>query len=243
MSIEKENVSTEELETEEIETGDALTQETEQENAEAKKEKKDMNPIVKEILSWVEVVALALFIALFMNHFIIINANVPTGSMEQTIHVKDRLIGFRLSYLKKDPKRGDIVMFDYPVDESQIYIKRIIGLPGEHLEIRDAQVYINGSDTPLEEIYLPDEWIMRSDGLSYDVPEGYYFVMGDNRNNSLDGRYWAEEAVADELVETEEEAVEQKYCFVSRDKILGKAIFRYYPFNTIKRLNVDPYEE
>lgn len=185
--------------------------------------------IIKEILSWIKVIVLAFVVALLLNKFVIVNANVPTGSMENTIQPGDRLIGFRLSYLFQEPKRGDIVIFEYPVDPEEIYIKRVIGLPGEKIEIRNSEVFIDGSAEPLKEPYLKEDWIVENDGLDLTVPEGYYFVMGDNRNNSLDGRYWATEAVMNELAPTLEEAVKQKYCFVSKDAILGKAIFRYYP--------------
>lgn len=185
--------------------------------------------IIKEIFSWVKVIVLAFVVALLLNKFVIVNANVPTGSMEATIQPDDRLIGFRLSYLFEKPQRGDIVIFEYPVNPEEIYIKRIIALPGETIEIRMSEVFINGSKTPLSEPYLKEKWIVENDGLTLTVPDGYYFVMGDNRNNSLDGRYWATEAVMNELASTLEDAVEKKYCFVSEDAILGKAIFRYYP--------------
>lgn len=190
--------------------------------------------IIKEILSWVKVIVLAFVVALLLNKFVIVNANVPTGSMESTIQPDDRLIGFRLSYLFGEPQRGDIIIFEYPVIPEEIYIKRIIALPGETIEIRESKVYINGSETPLPEPYLKENWIVENDGLKLEVPDGYYFVMGDNRNNSLDGRYWATEAVMNELVSTTDEAIEKKYCFVSEDAILGKAIFRYYP--SIKKM-------
>ena len=172
----------------------------------------------KEIFSWIWTLAVAFVIALFLNHYIIVNANVPTGSMENTIQPGDRLIGFRLSYQKEGPKRGDIIIFNYPVDESEIYIKRVIGLPGETLEIRDAKVYINHSDTPLAEPYLKENWVAMNDGLTYEIPEECYFVMGDNRNNSYDGRYWTN-------------------TYVKKSKILGKAIFRYWPLKNFKILN------
>ena len=195
----------------------------------------------KEIFSWIWTLAVAFVIALFLNHYIIVNANVPTGSMENTIQPGDRLIGFRLSYQKEGPKRGDIIIFNYPVDESETYIKRVIGLPGETLEIRDAKVYINHSDTPLDEPYLKENWGAMNDGMTYEIPEDCYFVMGDNRNNSADGRYWAMEAVDYGAADSIEEAVENEYCFVRQDQILGKAIFRYFPKPAL--LNQSPYEE
>lgn len=189
--------------------------------------------VIKEIFSWIKVIVLAFVVALLLNKFVIVNANVPTGSMEATIQPDDRLIGFRLSYLFSEPQRGDIIIFEYPVSPEEIYIKRVIALPGETMEIKDAKVYINGSETPIPEPYLKEEWIVENDGLVLTIPEDHYFVMGDNRNNSLDGRYWATEAVMNEMASTLEDAVEKKYCFVSKDAILGKAIFRYYPSITM----------
>lgn len=214
------------------------TPELEEEKKEEKNKEK-RKAIIKEIISWIKTIVLAFVIALFLNHFIIVNANVPTGSMLHTIEIGDRLIGNRLAYKSKDPQRGDIVMFQFPLDESQIYIKRLIGLPGEHIEISDGKIYINGNETPLQEDYLWEEWIEMSDGIVYDIPEGYYFMMGDNRNNSLDSRYWARYAVTYGLADTEEEAVELNYCFVSEDQIVGKAIFRYWP--SLKWMNKNPY--
>ena len=188
-----------------------------------------LNPVVREIISWIFTIAFAFALALFINGFIIVNANVPTGSMQNTIQPGDRLIGNRLAYLKEGPRRGDIIIFKYPVDESEIYIKRVIGLPGETLEIKKAKVYINGSSEPLKEDYLKDEWTVASDGLILTIPEDCYFVMGDNRNNSADGRYWPGEAVDNELATDFWDAVSKKYCFVKREKILGKALVRYFP--------------
>nr|MBQ8252342.1 signal peptidase I [Lachnospiraceae bacterium] len=203
------------------------------------KKKLDKKEVIKEIFSWIRVIVFAFLVALILNKFVIVNANVPTGSMESTIQPGDRLIGFRLSYLMNEPRRGDIIIFDYPVNPEEIYIKRIIGLPGETIEIREAKVYIDGSETPLDETYVKEEWIVENDGLELKIPQGYYFVMGDNRNNSLDGRYWATEAVMTGQASTLEAAIEQKFCFVSEDAILGKAIFRYYPSFT--KLNTSPY--
>lgn len=185
--------------------------------------------ILLEVWSWIKVILLAVITAFLLNSFVIVNANVPTGSMEATIQPDDRLIGFRLSYLFEEPERGDIIIFEYPVNPEEIYIKRIIALPGETIEIKNAEVFIDGSETPLEEPYLKEEWIVENDGMTLEVPEGCYFVMGDNRNNSLDGRYWAGEAVMEGQASNVEDAINKGYCFVKRDAIMGKAIFRYYP--------------
>ena len=199
--------------------------------------------VVKEIVSWVKTIVLAMVIALLLNHYVIVNANVPTGSMQNTIQPGDRLIGFRLAYLNHTPERGDIVVFKNPVDpmQKEIFIKRLIGLPGEHIEIQGGKVYIDYSETPLEETYRKEEWIKGNDGIAYDIPQGCYFMMGDNRNKSLDARYWAEEAVKYNLADSVEEAVEKEYCFVNDDQILGKAIFRYFP--SVTMMNQNPYDE
>lgn len=174
----------------------------------------------KEIISWIQIIVAAVIIALVLNNFIIANSRVPTGSMETTIMSKSRVIGSRLSYINSDPKRGDVVIFHFPDDPTgkTYYVKRIIGLPGETVDIVDGKVYIDGSDTPLEEPYVnlsvdeefgpftaPEE----SYG-PYMVPEGCYFMLGDNRNNSLDARFW-----------------ENKY--VAKDKIIAKVLFSYFP--------------
>ena len=84
----------------------------------------------KEIISWLQIIVAAVVIALVLNNFVIANSRVPTGSMENTIMSRSRVIGSRLAYLKDDPQRGDIVIFHYPDDESIYYVKRVIGLPG-----------------------------------------------------------------------------------------------------------------
>ncbi|MGB8454285.1 MAG: signal peptidase I [Anaerocolumna sp.] len=162
----------------------------------------------KEILDWVKVVLAALAIAFILNNFVIVNAQVPSGSMENTVMTNDRVFALRLSYLFEDPKRGDIIVFPFPDDESVNYLKRIIGLPGETVEIKDGKVYINNSKEPLEEDYLKETPI-GSYG-PYKVPDDSYFMLGDNRNISKDSRYW-------------------ENPYVKRDKIMGKVKIRYYP--------------
>ena len=186
-----------------------------------------------EILSWVEVIVIAVVLALFIDNFIIINATVPSGSMEQTIMTGSRVLGTRFSYWFKDPQRGDIVVFKYPIDEAKgkntKYIKRIIGLPGETVEIREGAVYIDGEK--LEEIYINGTWTVRNDGITFEVPEDHYLMLGDNRNNSSDARYWAELAVKDGLAKDPGDEDALSYQYVARKKILGKAYFCYWPFS------------
>lgn len=169
----------------------------------------------KELFQWVLVIIGAVILAFLIDTFVIVNAQIPSGSMENTIMTGDRVFGNRLAYKFSDPKRFDIIIFKYPDDESQLFIKRIIGLPGETVEIHDGNIYINGSDTPLEDVDIKEP--MEGSFGPYTVPEGCYFVMGDNRNNSRDSRYW-------------------ENTFVSEDEILGKAVLRYWPLNEIKLL-------
>lgn len=180
----------------------------------------------KEVLSWVRMFVIVIVVVFILTQFIIINARIPSGSMENTIMTHDRLIGFRFAYWFDEPERGDIILFQYPVDEKQIYIKRVIGLPGETVEIHDGHIYIDGSDEPLQEDYLKETWTWENDGYTFKVPEGCYFVLGDNRNDSEDGRFWSNLALQAGLASTPEEA--EKYSFVRKDEIKGKAIFKYY---------------
>lgn len=190
-------------------------------------EKSKARRIFDEIMSWVVPIVLAVALALFLNNYIIVNATVPTGSMENTIMTGTRLMGSRLAYRSSEPQRGDIIVFKFPCDESENYIKRLIGLPGETVEIKDGKIYIDGSTTPLEEDYLKEEWVIANDGFVFEVPKGHYLMLGDNRNNSLDSRYWADKALARGLADDMDEAM--SYSFVARDKLLGKAMFTYYP--------------
>lgn len=183
--------------------------------------------IYEELMSWVKPIVFAVVVALILDNFFIVNATVPTGSMENTIEPGDRLMGNRLAYIRSEPERGDIVIFKYPVNERENYIKRIIGLPGETVEILHGRIYINGSPNALEEPYLKEEWMIQNDGFIFEVPDGCYLMLGDNRNNSKDSRYWADEAVKEGLTNDRDEAL--NYCYVAKEKILGKAMFTYWP--------------
>ncbi len=163
--------------------------------------------IMKEILSWILIFIIAIAISQFVTRVIILQVKVPSGSMENTIIINDRVVAFRLSYLFGDPKRGDIIVFPFPDDENVDYIKRIIGLPGDKIEGKDGFVYIN--DEPLTEAYVTE--MLNEDFGPYEVPKDCYFMMGDNRNVSEDSRYWENH-------------------FVERDKIKGKALFKFPHF-------------
>ena len=163
----------------------------------------------KELWEWIKIIVSAAVIALVLNTFIIANSKVPSGSMENTIMTNDRVIGSRLSYLFAGPERGDIVIFHYPDDESIYYVKRVIGLPGDTVDIRNGHVYLNGSDEPLKEEYIREPMIPE-EPMHYEVPEGCYFMLGDNRNYSKDARFW-------------------KNTYVKKEKIVAKVLFRYFP--------------
>ena len=126
------------------------------EKKEKLQEQEEPFDLKKEIFEWVKIIIAAAAIAFFLNTFIIANSTVPSGSMETTIMTGDRIIGSRLAYkLGGDPERGDIVIFDHetgPGNEETRLVKRVIGLPGETVEIRDNQLYIDG--TLQDEPYL-----------------------------------------------------------------------------------------
>ncbi len=161
--------------------------------------------ILKEIYEWIKTIVVAVAIALIMKNFIIVNANVVSGSMESTIMTGDRVLAWKLSYIKNEPKRGDIVIFNSTVDDS-LFVKRIIGIGGDKIDIINGQVFINNEI--LVEKYL-NEKAVGSFGPYY-VPERHYFMMGDNRNWSDDSRVW--------------ENVER---FVPYENIEGKVKFKY----------------
>lgn len=185
---------------------------TETSSGEQSTEPKKKNSAVREALSWCMTFVVAIVLALLLKNYIIINATVPTGSMEHTIEPGDDLFGLRVAYNFTEPKRGDIIIFKFPDDESEKYVKRIIGLPGEKVTIKEAKVYINDSEVPLDEDYLKEKWVLATGPFEFDVPENCYFVMGDNRNDSYDARYWDN-------------------TYVTKDEIIGKAYMIYYPFS------------
>ena len=162
--------------------------------------------IISEILDWSRTILIALIVGFAASKVLITSAQVPTGSMEDTIMPGSRLIINRIAYAVSKPKRGDIIAFYFPDDEETVYLKRIIALPGETVEGKNGNVLVEGE--PLEEDYVTEE--IDSDFGPYYVPTDMYFVMGDNRNDSWDSRYW-------------------EHKFVKKEDIIGKAAVSYFP--------------
>lgn len=218
-----------------------------------KKEEKQKSKF-RETVEFLMPIIIAVIVALLLKTFVFANAVVPTGSMISTINEGDRIIASRLSYINNSPERYDIILFYFPDDESQIFVKRVIGLPGETVEIVNGVTYITDADgnkaqadqsfiqneTPVGNygpFYIPFKGeAITTDGIycyaengeivgsaefiekyckadekgNYTVSQNCYFCMGDNRNHSHDSRFW-------------------NNTFVTEDKILGKAKFKYYP--------------
>lgn len=162
--------------------------------------------IVKEILSYVIIIVIAFLLAQFWKSFISTKVEVISGSMKDTLQIDDRLIASKLPYIFGEPQRGDIVIFKFPDDEEEVFIKRLIGLPGETIEIVNGYVYVDG--VLLEEDYVRGE--REGNFGPYLVPEGEYFMLGDNRLHSGDSREWNDK-------------------YVSKDQLIGKALFLYKP--------------
>jgi signal peptidase I len=177
---------------------------------------------------YAEAIIVAAILALFIRTFIVQAFKIPSGSMKNTLLVGDHLLVNKFLYgthipfthiilMKiRDPKRGDIMVFKYPEDESKDFIKRVIGTPGDVVQIIAKKVYINGK--PLPEPYtiyrddqiLPKSLDPRDNFGPILVPPHEYFMMGDNRDRSRDSRYWG---------------------FVDESKIIGKAIILYWSWD------------
>ena len=165
----------------------------------------------RELWDYAKIIIAVFVIAFLLGHFVYINARVPSGSMEETIMTGDRVFGNRLAYIKDDPERFDIVIFKYPDDPSQLFVKRVIGLPGETVQVIDGYVYINGE--VLDENYGLE--VMDDPGIAAEpitLGEDEYFVLGDNRNHSSDSR-------------------DPSVGVLHRDDIMGRAWIRIWPFD------------
>ncbi len=178
-----------------------------------------------KVREYVEAFLVALLIALVVRTLVIQAFKIPSGSMENTLLVGDHIFvnkfiyGYHIPYTKgrilefRHPMRGDIIVFEFPEDPSKDFIKRVIGVPGDTVEIRDKKVYVNGvplgekyvryADGPAAEGFPP----ARDNMARVKVPPNKLFVMGDNRDRSYDSRFWG---------------------FVDMDKVVGKALFIYF---------------
>lgn len=173
--------------------------------------------IARKTKEWLKDLAIALIIALVIRTFFIQAFRIPSESMVPTLLVGDHLLVEKITYRFREPKRGEIIVFKFPLDESKDYIKRVIGLPGDTIEVRGKEVYLNGKriDEPyavhLDPNVIPREISPRDFFGPVKVPKDSYFVMGDNRDNSFDSRFWG---------------------FVPRRNIVGKALIIYFSINT-----------
>ena len=157
------------------------------------------------VKSWaLPVICFVVFWLIFK--FVLMTSIIPTQSMYPTLSAPCFTVGVRMNVLSKPYERGDIVLFQRSDGNERFYAKRIVGMPGDVLEIKHGQTYINGVE--YEESYL-NETPEDLDFGPFQVPEDHYFMMGDNRNSSLDSRYWTN-------------------TYVAEDKILAKVLFRYY---------------
>ena len=169
-----------------------------------------------------ESIVITAIIALFATTFVVQAFKIPTGSMESNLLIGDHLLVNKFIYglgsaftakilPYKEPKRGDVIVFKYPNSPEVAYVKRLMGMPGDRIEMKGRTLYINGQ--ALQESYTQyiDPGSVNEHYGPYDVPQGHYFAMGDNRDNSQDSRFWG---------------------FVPRDYILGKALVIYWSFET-----------
>ncbi|HPT68728.1 MAG TPA: signal peptidase I [Syntrophomonas sp.] len=172
---------------------------------------RELKEFIKETLS---IVIIAFILAMILRSFVIEGRIIPSESMVPTLKVGDRVMVNKFIYYFKEPQRGDVIVFHPPevLNSKDDYIKRVIGLPGEKVEMKDNKVYIDGK--PLVEPYLAEP-------VNYTfgpvvVPEDSLLVLGDNRNNSFDSHMWN--------------------AWLSRDQIKGKAFVIYWPIKEIKLL-------
>lgn len=154
----------------------------------------------------------ALVLALVIMTFVARAFTVEGPSMLPTLHSGERLVVERITYLFRDPRRGEVVVFRYPLNPREYFVKRVVGIPGDRVAIRGGYLWVNGQR--LEEEYVTSRALRPFPEVQ--VPEGHYFVMGDNRNNSEDSR-------------------DPRVGFVPRELIVGRAVWRYWP---VERLTI-----
>jgi signal peptidase I len=167
----------------------------------------------EEIKDWVVSILIAVVLAFFIRYFIVELYMVEGPSMRPTLVNSERLVVNKFIYRFKTPEKGDVVVFRYPRDPSRDFIKRVIGVAGDTIEIKDGRVFLNGQ--LLNEPYILEK--TRGSFAAVTVPPGHIFVMGDNRNNSEDSRF-------------------RDVGFVSLDLLKGKAVMVFWPLDNLKTL-------
>lgn len=174
-----------------------------------------------EIREYIEAFIIAVVLALFIITFIAQSFRVDGSSMEPSFHNGQRLIVDKLSYRFNTPQTGDVIVFRYPTDLKRMFIKRVIGVSGDEILIKDGTVYLNG--TALVENYIngPTHGAFTRNHGPVIVPADSFFVLGDNRLNSDDSRY-------------------PDVGFVPRNNIVGRAIFSYWPLTEIGIIRIPP---
>ena len=185
----------------------------------AEPEKKKVN-VKKEIISWILTLGTAVIIALVIRTFIFEPIRVQGGSMSDTLADGEIMFVTKPEYLLGNPSRGDVIICKYP-DRTEYFVKRLMGIPGDIIEIHSNVVYRNGE--PLEEPYLTPG--RNDDGFSmaaFTLEEGQYFVMGDNRDNSHDSRNYYNNPPAP--------------AALTRDQIIGHVRFVLFPFNSFRSI-------
>ena len=170
-----------------------------------------LEQVKEELVAWVKTLMSAAVYAVLIVTFGFQVARVEGQSMAPTLEDQDRLIVNKLVYRIGEPRRGDIVMLYYPLNPEKSFVKRVIAEEGDTVRIVDGRVYVN--DIPLKDDYVPNEYRSHDDWGPSVIPEGYYFVMGDHRNNSSDSRHWG--------------MVPKKY-------IIGKVQLRWWPVPTAR---------
>ena len=162
-----------------------------------------------EVVAWFKTLASAAVYATLIVTFGFQVARVEGQSMAPTLADQDRLIVNKLAYRMGEPRRGDIVMLYYPLNPEKSFVKRVIAEEGDQVRIVDGRVFVN--DVPMQDDFVPPEYRSHDDFGPSVIPEGYYFVMGDHRNNSSDSRHWG---------------------FVPKKYIIGKVQLRWWPIPT-----------
>jgi len=191
---------------------------------EGESNKPSIKRILLEVFIWVAQIAAVIFLAYIIVYYCVEKTNVIGSSMESTLAANDPIIINKFAYRISDPKRFDVIVFKQSGKEHSFYnIKRIIGLPGETVLIKDGNIYINGE--MIEEYSIVEPMINYGlAGEEISLEDNEYFVLGDNRNNSEDSRF-------------------ASIGNITRDEIIGKAAIRLSPFNFISKLNLKGQED